>query len=84
VRPPGKPRPLDEAALLEVTVPTLIVQGDQDELGPLKVLERLVKRNRLLELHVLEGAGHSFGRHEAAALDHAVAWLDRVSTAPKK
>ncbi len=78
VRPPGKPRPLDEAALLEVTVPTLIVQGDDDELGPLKVLDRLVKRNRLLELHVLEGAGHSFGRQEAAALEYAAAWADRV------
>lgn len=84
VRPPGKRRPLDEAALLEVTVPTLIVQGDEDELGPLKVLEKLVKQNRLLTLHVLGGAGHSFGRHEAAALDHAAAWLDALSTAPRK
>ena len=77
VRPPGRPRPDDEAALLAVRVPTLIVQGDVDDKGPLEVLEPLVAKNRALRLEVLEGAGHSFGRHEARAVELAAAFLRR-------
>lgn len=75
VRPPKRPRPLDEAALAALECPTLIVQGSMDELGPLRVLRPLGARNRRLELHVLEGAGHSFGKQERAALDFAAAWV---------
>jgi predicted alpha/beta-hydrolase family hydrolase len=78
VRPPRKPRPLDEAALAELTCPTLIVQGTKDALGPLKVLVPLVKSNPRLELHELAGAGHSFGSKEQGALDVTAAWLDRT------
>ena len=78
VRPPGKPRPLDEAALAALTCPTLIVQGTKDALGPLQVLAPVVKANAHLEVQRVEGAGHSFGRHERAALDGAAAWLDRT------
>jgi predicted alpha/beta-hydrolase family hydrolase len=78
VRPAGKPRPDDEAALLALTCPTLIVQGDVDLLGPLKVLQPLVKKNAALTLHIVKGAGHSFGRHEGPALDAVAAWLEDV------
>lgn len=78
VRPPGRPRPDDEAALLAVRVPTLIVQGDADEKGRLEVLQPLVAKNRSLQLEVLEGAGHSFGRHEARAVELAVQFLRRA------
>lgn len=77
IRPPGKPRPLDEAALAAVRCPTLVVQGDRDELGPLSVLEAAAQTNPLVTVRVLEGAGHGFGRHTAAALDAVVAWLER-------
>ncbi len=78
VRPPGKPRPIDEAALGALGCPTLIVQGTKDALGPMQVLAPLVKRNPRLEVLPLEGAGHSFGSKEKAALDEAAAWLDRT------
>ncbi|MBL8922361.1 MAG: hypothetical protein JNJ54_26150 [Myxococcaceae bacterium] len=71
VRPAGRVRPDDEAALLTVRVPTLIVQGDADEKGPLDVLAPIVARNPWLTLLVLAGAGHSFGRHEARAVSLA-------------
>ncbi len=77
VRPAGRPRPDDEAALLAVRVPTLIVQGDVDDKGPLEVLRPLVAKNPALTLAVLEGAGHSFGRHEARAVELAAAFLRR-------
>lgn len=76
VRPPGKRRPLDERALANVPCPTLVFQGAKDPLGPLRVLRAAIGKNKRVELHVLEGAGHAFGRHEATALDHAAAWLD--------
>jgi uncharacterized protein len=75
IGPPGKPRPKDEAALEALACPTLIVQGERDELGPLAVLERIAGRNPRVELSVLAGAGHGFGRAEAEAIERAVAWL---------
>ncbi len=79
VRPPNKPRPLDEQALVAVRCPTLVVQGDDDELGPLSVIKRLAKKNRLITVQVVKGAGHSFGAREASALDGAAAWLDETA-----
>ncbi|MCU0696478.1 MAG: dienelactone hydrolase family protein [Myxococcaceae bacterium] len=64
VRPPGRPRPDDEAALRAVPVPTLIVQGDADEKGPLDVLAPLVESNPHLSLVVLPNTGHGFGRRQ--------------------
>jgi predicted alpha/beta-hydrolase family hydrolase len=81
VRPPDKRRPLDEAALVAVQCPTLVVQGDVDELGPLPLVKRLAKKNRLITVHVVKGAGHSFGAHEGAALDQVAAWLEASVTA---
>ncbi len=76
LRPPGKKRPDDEAALAALKCPTLIVQGDDDELGPLKIFRPLVRANPRLSLHVVKGAGHSFGRHEAKALDEVARWVE--------
>lgn len=75
VRPKGRPRPEDEAALLAVRVPTLIVQGDADDKGPLEVLRPLVAKNPALTLLVVRGAGHSFGRQEALAVAHASVFI---------
>jgi predicted alpha/beta-hydrolase family hydrolase len=80
VRPPGRPRPDDEAALLALRSPTLILQGSDDELGPLDVLEPLVAKNPALRLEVIDGAGHSYGRHEQRVLERAAAWLIEQGT----
>ncbi|MDX2013771.1 MAG: alpha/beta family hydrolase [Myxococcaceae bacterium] len=72
VRPPGRPRPHDEAALRDVPVPTLIVQGDADEKGPLEVLTPLVKQNPRLSLVVLPNTGHGFGRRQERAAGDAL------------
>jgi predicted alpha/beta-hydrolase family hydrolase len=79
IRPPGKPRPDDVAALAAVRCPLLVVQGGKDPLGPLKVLKAAAPPHAQLE--VLEGVGHSFGRHERAALLRVCAWVAAL-TAP--
>ena len=75
ISPPDRPRPADEAALLGIGCPTLVVQGDRDELGPLAVLERIAGQNPRIDLVVLRGAGHEYGKHEAEAIDAAARWL---------
>jgi predicted alpha/beta-hydrolase family hydrolase len=75
VRPPGRPRPEDEAALLAWKAPGLILQGSDDELGPLRVLRPLVRKNPALTLEVIDGAGHAFGRQEKRVLERACEWL---------
>ncbi len=86
IAPPGRPRPVDELALETVRCPTLVVQGDADRLGPLAVLERIASANPHVELRVLPGVGHSFGRQEPTAAALAVAWLRGIlgseATAP--
>ncbi len=78
ISPPERPRPADEAALLAMTCPTLIVQGDRDELGPLAVLERIAGQNPRIDLVVLRGAAHEYGTHEAEAIAAAARWLASV------
>jgi len=78
ISPPDRPRAADEAALLGTSCPTLVVQGDRDELGPLAVLERIAGQNPRIDLVVLRGAGHDFGTHEAEAVDATARWLGSV------
>jgi uncharacterized protein len=75
ISPPDRPRPADEAALLGISCPTLVVQGDHDELGPLAVLERIAGQNPRIDLVVLRGAGHEYAKHEPEAIDAAARWL---------
>ncbi len=82
VSPPGRPRPRDEAALAALTCPTLIVQGDRDDLGPLDVLQGIAAANPRVEVAVVQGAGHSYGRKEAEAVEMVVVWLERVLALP--
>ena len=76
--PPKRPRPRDEAALTAVAWPTLVVQGDHDELGPFAVLERIAARNPRIDLVRIAGAGHDFGSKEPEAVAAAARWLDSV------
>lgn len=76
ISPPNRPRPDDEAALASVRCPTLIVQGEHDRLGPLPVLRAVAKRNPNVEIVVLAGASHQFGKREAEGLDRAATWLE--------
>ncbi len=78
ISPPERPRPADEAALLAMTCPTLVVQGDRDELGPLAVLERIAGQNPRIDLVVLRGAAHEYGAHEPEAIAAASRWLASV------
>jgi len=76
ISPPGRPRPRDEAALASLRCPTLVVQGDRDELGPVAVLQRIGAGNPLIDLVVIPGAGHHLGPHEREAVEHVARWLD--------
>jgi predicted alpha/beta-hydrolase family hydrolase len=75
IAPPNRPRPEDESALAAVRCPTLIVQGDHDRLGPLDVLRRIADGNTCIEVYVLEGVGHQFGKRQAEGVDYAARWL---------
>jgi predicted alpha/beta-hydrolase family hydrolase len=76
IAPPDRPRPADEDALQGMRCPTLVVQGQHDELGPLAVLQRIALLNPLIDLAVIEGAGHDFGARESLAVDQVARWLD--------
>ena len=76
IRPPGKKRPLDEAALAALSCPTWIAQGTKDELGPMRVLRKVAAG---AEIFPVEGAGHGFGAKESTTLAAAAAWLDRTA-----
>jgi predicted alpha/beta-hydrolase family hydrolase len=76
ISPPDRPRPADEDALQGMRCPTLIVQGQHDELGPLAVLQRIALVNPLIDLAVIDGAGHDFGAQESQAVDQVARWLD--------
>lgn len=76
ISPPGRPRPADEEALQGMRCPTLVVQGQRDELGPLAVLQRIALVNPLVDLAVIEGAGHDFGAKESEAVEQVARWLD--------
>lgn len=78
IAPPGRPRPHDEAALLALRCPTLIIQGDHEELGPLAVLEAIAAKNLRITIAVIKGAKHAHGRHEREAVDAVAAWLAKV------
>jgi len=78
IAPPQRPRPRDEAVLAAITCPTLIVQGELDELGPLAVLERIAGRNPRIDLVTIAQAGHEFGAAEVEAVAAAARWLDGV------
>ena len=58
--------------------PTLVVQGDTDELGPFAILERLAANNPRIDLVRIAGAGHDFGAREPEAVAAAARWLDSV------
>lgn len=75
IRPPGKKRPLDEAALAALRCPAWIAQGTKDPLGPMRTLRRFAGQ---AELFPVSGAGHDFGAKEPATLDAAAAWIARV------
>jgi len=75
ISPPNRPRPDDEAALVAVACPTLIVQGERDALGPLPVLQRIARRNSHIEIFVLRGVGHQFGARQAEGVQRAADWL---------
>ena len=75
ISPPGRPRPRDEAALEAVACPTLVVQGEHDELGPMAVLERIAGRNPRVDLVRIAGAGHEFGGKQAEAVRITARWL---------
>lgn len=76
IAPPDRPRPRDEAALSSIRCRTLVVQGANDELGPVAVLERIAGQNPLIDLVVIARAGHDLGSHEREAVEHVARWLD--------
>jgi len=74
----GRRRTDDETALAMLSCPTLIVQGAADPLGPLRTFRRLAVSNPRLELEVIAGASHAFGRGQRQAVESAASWLARL------
>jgi uncharacterized protein len=76
LRPPGKRRVNDEQALAALRCPTLIVQGDRDELGPLEVVRSVSGENPNIEVRVVTGAGHALReRQSRIVFEDVAAWL---------
>ena len=76
IAPPDRPRLRDEEALAAMRCRTLVVQGSADELGPVAVLERIAGTNPLVDLILIDGAGHDLGAKQSLAVDHVARWLD--------
>ena len=77
IAPPARPRTEDERVLGAIACPTLVVQGDRDELGPLAVLERIAGQNPHIDLVTQRGVGHELrAAAEAEAIEHVARWLD--------
>jgi len=76
ISPPDRPRRADEEALQGMRCPTLVVQGERDELGPPAVLQRIALVNPLIDLVVIAGSGHDFGAKESEAVEQVARWLD--------
>ena len=71
----GRSRLDDEAVLERLACPTLIVQGAADPLGPIRSSNVSQGTNPRLELEVVRGASHVFGRHQGRAVEVAADWL---------
>jgi predicted alpha/beta-hydrolase family hydrolase len=71
----GRRRRDDEETLGLLDCPTLIVQGQHDPLGPVRTLARIAARNPCIELGVIPGATHAFGRRQRDAITLAADWL---------
>lgn len=79
IRPPGRKRPDDENALANLRVPTLILQGDRDELGPLRILRPIVAQNPWLRLEVLKGCEHRLLANPLrTAMERLVAFVESL------
>ena len=64
------------AAVLESTMPLLVVQGSRDEFGPLDALRELLdRRSAETTLTVVEGASHLFSDHFAELHAAIATWV---------
>ena len=83
--PTGKPEKLRVAHLENLTVPTLIAQGERDPFGNLQEFESFGIRNKRIQLlwlpdgnHDLKprkASGHTQEKHLQAAADKVVSWM---------
>jgi uncharacterized protein len=90
LHPAGKPSDTRAEHLGDVQLPMLFVQGTNDKLAELSLLEPVVKRlGASASLHRVEAADHSFhvparsGRNDREALDEVVqtlsAWIGAIA-----
>jgi predicted alpha/beta-hydrolase family hydrolase len=95
LHPNGQPSTERAAHLAEVQIPMLFLQGTNDQLAQLDLLEPVVKGlGRRATLHLLEGADHSFhvprrsGRSDNEVTDEALdafaAWIEGIRKATKE
>lgn len=74
IRPAGKRRLGDEAALGQISCPTLILQGEDDELGAPDVLREFIAPKVALE--VIPKTKHSYrAAAERQVIERCVSWL---------
>lgn len=61
LHPAKKPATTRASHLAAVSLPMLMIQGTRDDLADMKLMKEVVKAHRrLIQLHVVEGADHSF------------------------
>lgn len=77
-------RPMPELGDLErLTIPTLLVSGDDDPFCPVDAMRNLARWIPNGETLVLEGTGHFFGRRERELASEVGAWAERALGANK-
>lgn len=91
LHPAGKPATDRAAHLAKVTVPMLFLQGTRDTLADLALIRQTTDSlGALADLHVVDGADHSFhvlarsGRNDAEVMedlaDTTVRWIRKVAS----
>lgn len=90
LHPPGKPEQLRVAHLLQIRVPTLIVQGERDAFGtPIELAPHVQSMPGGTTVHVVAGGDHSLNRRavkpdqvRAEVVPVIVNWMTSALPAP--
>ncbi len=61
LHPPKKPGIERAEHLAEVDLPMLWIQGTRDDLAQLALMKKVVKAHKNIQLHLIDGADHSYG-----------------------
>ncbi len=83
LHPPGKPNALRDAHLKDIRVPMLVCSGDRDVFGAPDELRAALAAVPRAQLHLLEGADHSYKTLKSSGRTQADVWQEAAETTVK-